>query len=111
MRFVNLTPHPIVVRLSDGTERKFEPSGTVARVSSTDEVVGEVDGIPVVQTTFGDIVGLPDARDDTVCIVSSLVLGRAIRLGRNDVVAPDTGATAIRDENGRIVAVTRFRTE
>lgn len=39
--------------------------------------------------------------------VSSLVAQAVV--GREDVVAPDTGPTAIRDEAGRIVAVRRFQ--
>ena len=42
----NLTPHPI--NLPDG--RVIESSG-IARCKQTDTVVGEADGIPVVETT------------------------------------------------------------
>ena len=42
-----------------------------------------------------------------IYIVSSLV-AQAVA-GRNDVVAPDAGPTAIRNEQGQIVAVTRFQ--
>ncbi|RME25645.1 MAG: hypothetical protein D6800_07370, partial [Candidatus Zixiibacteriota bacterium] len=55
---------------------------------------------------LGDVEGLPDPQDGTVYLVSSMVLS-AVR-GRRDVVAPDTGPTAIRDETGRITAVTRL---
>ena len=106
MEFVNLTPHDIHVRV--GNEEKVIPaSGKVARVAVDQKVVGEVDGVPVVSNSYGKVENLPDYTDDeTIYIVSSMVL-QAVHQ-RADVVAPDTGSTAIRNEKGQIVAVTRF---
>lgn len=101
---INLTPHPIVLQKDDGTRIQIMPSGAVARVSTTDTVTGDHDGIPVVRRSFGAVTGLPDG--DAPCIVSAMVL--AAVPGRAGVYAPDTGPTAIRDQNGRIVAVTRL---
>lgn len=101
---MNLTPHPIVIRLSGGEDRVLPPAGRVARVSTTEEVVGEVDGAPVVRRVFGAVEGLPEEGEP--CVVSALVL--AAVPGRAGVYAPDTGPTAVRDEQGRVVAVTRL---
>lgn len=103
---INLTPHPIVIRCQDGTETTIPPSGTVARVSTTDEVVGTcpVTGAPIVRRVFGEVIGLPE--EGVPCLVSSLVLSAVP--GREGVYAPDTGPTAIRNESGQIVAVTRL---
>ena len=106
-KLVNLTPHDIVVRKADG-DLMVPPSGLVARVTTSQEVVGDIDGVPIVRTIFGEVQGLPDPELDTVYIVSSLVLG-ALKGSRSDVVSPDTGPTAIRNEAGQIVAVTRFQ--
>jgi hypothetical protein len=100
---LNLTPHAITIRTPDG-DITFQPSGTVARVAVDETHALDVDGIPTITRTSGAVVGLPD--DGTPCIVSGMVLD-AVR-GRAGVFAPDTGATAIRDEGGRIVAVTRL---
>jgi len=106
-RLVNLTPHAIKVAGEDGeTILEAAPSGQVARCTTSSEVVGEICGIEVVKTTFGLVDGLPPAEEGTIYIVSSLVAQAA---GRDDVVAPDTGPTAIRDEAGRILAVKRFQ--
>jgi hypothetical protein len=113
MKLINLTPHAIVIRplISEGYDHPFEgtavvvpASGDVARVATLPStVVGDLAGIPVVASpSFGDVVGLPAPQDGVAYIVSGLVLSRAF--GRTDVFAPDTGATAIR-ENGQIVAV------
>jgi hypothetical protein len=86
------------------------PSGQIARVSVSQTEAGavEMDGVavPIVANVYGDVVGLPSPVHGTIYIVSGLVLSRVA--DRKDVVAPDTGATAIRDSSGQIVAVTRF---
>lgn len=103
MRIINLTPHAI--NITDGPT--FEPSGTVARVSVQQEDDGHINGIPVKKQVFGDIVDLPDPADDTVFIVSALVLSAAKAAGRTDCVAPDT-TNAVRNEAGHIVSVPGF---
>ena len=102
---LNLTPHAIVVRTADGVDVTYDPCGTVARVTTTEEVVATEYGAPIVRRTFGGVTGLP--QDDTPCLVSSMVLS-AIPAGTPGVYAPDTGPTAVRDDAGRIVAVTRL---
>ena len=109
---LNLTPHPIVIESDNGMRVTIPPSGVVARVATSETVVSEVgvDGttVPVVVRQFGQVTGLPET--DEACIVSSLVLD-AVRVQqpwRKRVYAPDTGATAIRDEAGRIIAVRRL---
>ena len=109
MKAINLTPHAIVVRVS-GRDVVIPPSGQVARVSTKQVEVGvvEIDGVavPVVVNDYGPVDGLPAPEPGTIYIVSGLVLSRVG--GRKDVVAPDTGSTAVRDGGGQIVAVTRF---
>lgn len=102
---LNLTPHAIVLRLQDGTDTVIPPSGAIARVSMIEEVIGTVAGMPLVRRRPGPVIGLPDG--DEPCIVSSMVLS-ALPPGAPNVFAPDTGPTAIRDERGYVVAVTRL---
>lgn len=108
---VNLTPHPIVLRAPDGADHVVPTSGQVARTTATPGTLGTVDGIPVPvasPTTYGEVVGLPGPQDGVYYIVSAIV-GAAVR-GRADVLCPGTGPNdgAIRDDAGRIVAVTRL---
>lgn len=107
LRPINLTPHDIVVvSACDNSRTSIPPSGTVARVSTTECVVGvcPATGAPIVQRTLGDVTGLPP--EGTPCIVSAMVA--AAVPGRRGVFAPDSGSTAIRDERGLVVAVTRL---
>jgi len=56
---------------------------------------------------FGDIVDLPAPQNDTVYVVSAIVLSAAKEQGRTDVVAPDT-SNAVRNDAGHIVSVPGF---
>lgn len=111
MRLVNCTPHPITIADKDGNViRTIEPSGHIARVAVEQQEVGVIDGIPVVESVFGQVEGLPDPEPGVVYIVSTPTMLAARQMGRTDVVSPDTGpASAVRDEQGRIVAVRRFQ--
>jgi len=108
-KLVNLTPHTVTLVCGNKTV-DIQPSGQVARVSATAQQVGTItiDGFdfPVVKTVFGDVQGLPEPAENTIYIVSTLVLSAA--QGRNDLVAPNTGA-AIRDADGKIVGVPGFQ--
>ncbi|HRV02241.1 MAG TPA: hypothetical protein P5539_11170 [Mesotoga sp.] len=104
MKKIALVPHALNISVG-GETITVEPSGDVARVSVKQEVVGEIDGIPVVKNVYGEVTGLPEPTEDTIYIVSGLVLSRT---KRKDVFAPDTGATAIRNDKGQIEAVTRL---
>ncbi len=98
MRLVNLTPHALNVRKADGTSIEIPPSGTVARRSVERVVVGEVDGITVYATKFGQLEGLPEPAEGTIYIVSALAAQACA--DRHDVLVP---GEAIRDDNGRVV--------
>ena len=102
--FINLTPHALSVLLPDGSTITFQPSGTVARVTTEEVVVGETGGIPLVERRFGAVQGLPE--EGVPCLVSALVAGAVP--GRAGVYAPDTGVSAVRNEKGHVVAVTRL---
>jgi hypothetical protein len=112
--FINLTPHKITVYDSKGERviAEIPPSGLVARVSTVSRVVGEVAGIPVRKTEYGEIENLPDPMPDTYYIVSTVVLIALKEKGihRSDVISPDTNPdSAVRDSEGRIVGVKFFQ--
>lgn len=113
-KFINLTPHALVLRTTGG-DITVAPSGTQARVAVTPQDAGsvEADGgllVPVVVNTYGAVEGLPPPEEGTVYLVSLLILDRCA--GRTDVMAPDTGATAVRypdgPRKGQVEAVVRL---
>lgn len=105
LKFINLTPHAITIR-NDEVDFVIEPSGMIARVTA-ELVESDTKGIFV--QTFGNVEGLPEASDNTIFVVSGLVLSAlsALAGSRKDVVAPMT-TRAERDEAGRIVSVPGF---
>ena len=110
MNFVNLTPHAIVVRLENGSDLTFPPSGKIARVDELPtEAVGEVGGVKILsRTVFGKVIDLPEPTEGVGYIVSGLVAGVVYR---NDVFAPATGPKdgALRNDKGHIVAVVALK--
>jgi len=105
MTLVNCTPHPITVQFPDNSFLTFEPSGIVPRVLTSEKEAEPVNGIPCAIQTQGEVFGLPRPEPGTFFIVSRLVFDAS---DRADLLVPDTGKGAVRDENGHIVAVTRF---
>lgn len=100
MKFINLTPHNVV--LNNGTV--IEKSGNIARVSSR---YTEFDGRGICHVEFGEITGLPEPEEGVIYIVSGMVASAA--KNRNDVVAPATGhPQCVRNDQGQIVSVPGF---
>lgn len=100
MKFINLTPHTIN---EVTTGNSYEPSGKVARAKSTTILVNRHDDVPIYQSTFGTLEGLPDPVENTLYIVSALALNSTTR---TDVVSP---GTLQRDENGQPIGCVGFR--
>jgi hypothetical protein len=58
---------------------------------------GEIDGVPLVSTTFGQVEGLPEIQAGVYFIVSSIVASAAA--GRVDLLCP---SGLVRDGEGKI---------
>lgn len=103
---VNLTPHALTLVGADGDGENvvYEPSGTLARVSVKTETIGELNGFPVTRSVFGEVEGLPEPKEGTIYIVSSLVAGR-VPAERKDVFIPNE---SVRDDKGRIIGCRSF---
>lgn len=103
MIFVNLTPHVLNVRQTDGEILVIPASGQTARVAEELTPVRQVDGFQLRRQETGDVTGLPDYTEDTVYIVSAMVR-MAVPL-RNDVLSP---GTLIRNDAGQPVGCDGF---
>ncbi len=121
MKLVNLTPHVVAIETpegrlslpSEGVSRVSMSSGTPDSPVGVEKYVGDEKALeegydfdlhtvafnrPI---EYGEIEGLPEPVEGFIYIVSMLVAQRAMR---SDVVSPDSGPTAVR-ENGQVVAV------
>ena len=114
MKIVNLTPHVVRLQRPDGSADEYLSAG-IARCSTTEVVVGEIDGVPVVRTTFGAVTGLPedcpecggsyhighsDECSDSIRYVVSQMVAAALP-NRPELIFP---ARLIRDDQGRVLA-------
>ena len=98
MKVLNLTPHPIHICDDNGAVlRTIESSGLV-RLKAVTVPAGQIDGILVTQTHFGDPEGLPTYQDDVYYIVSQLV--KSALPNRTDLLVP---AEVVRDQSGAII--------
>jgi len=100
MEIINLTTHSLSL-YNEAGELVLEvpPSGTVARVKTLAVKAGETpEGVPLYQTEFGGIEGLPAPQPDTIYAVSALVRGHPDVQARLDVYSP---GRLLRDEDGR----------
>ena len=100
MKFINLTPHDIV--LNDGTV--YHSSG-VARLTDT---YSDFDADRICSVTYGGITNLPLPEPGIRYIVSSMVLTAGKAMGRTDLVAPATGHPECKRQNGEIISVPGF---
>ena len=101
MELVNLTPHAVTFYGEDGNVLfAVEPSGVVARCTERATKVGEINGIPVVSKSFGEIYDLPEAKEGTIYIVSLIVALAAKASGRDDLRIV---ADPVRNEKGQII--------
>lgn len=99
MKFLNCTPHPITLVNEEGVEIFTLPKGEVIpRLTQTTQVVGEVMGIPITETQFGQTTDLPEPQEGVLLVVSRLVL--TANPERKDLLVPNE---MIRNAEGHIV--------
>ena len=104
MNIVNLTAHTLN-EMTTGTE--IAPSGIVARVEQNNAKINEYNGIPVYKTQYGELIGLPEPKKDTIYIVSAMALN-AVPEWRHDIYAP---GYLKRNEAGIISGCIGFRSK
>lgn len=97
MEFRNLTPHTINIVDGEGNEvLSISPSGDIARVAVSNQLVETDLGIEIFRAEYGEVEGLPAPKADMVYIVSMLVRERVPE--RSDVFSP---GLLVRDDSGR----------
>jgi hypothetical protein len=117
MKFINLTPHAITIKNNTvDVDITIAPHGAIARAEDTFVEVGFGPlGIPLLLRRRGEVVlvpllgdptPFPPPEEGTYFIVSGVVRDALSETSpRSDVFAPDTGASAERNEKGHILSV------
>lgn len=101
----NLTK--LTIRLADENDevyRTLEPGGEPILVRTSGQGL-TVDEVPIEQTRITGLEGLPDQQQDVFYVVPQPV---AHVLNRADLLVPDTGPSAIRNDDGSVYAVRRL---
>ena len=107
-RIINMTPHAVRVFLdAEGVKvHTYMPSGKSIRLESQTYKVGEIDGIPLTRTRYGNPIIVSDGVSEELYfetpgvyyIVSSMVANALPH--RKDLLVP---AEQVRDSEGRII--------
>lgn len=97
-KILNYTPHEINIVDDEGKIIIAIPSSGVARVSSNETIVSEELGFPETATFFGDVEGLPPYDEDTIVIVSRLVMN--LSPSRDDLRVP---GLQVRNDQGQVI--------
>ena len=108
----NFTPHQVnIIDNNNKCLAEFPSLGTI-RVKSTQTLIGhatyedqgDIQGIPVFDSSFEDITDkLPPVEDDTVYVVSRIVKNACPE--RNDFVVPND---VVRNQDGQIIGCQSF---
>ena len=99
MEIINMTPHSVNILDEENKEITTIPaSGKLIRLKSKVVKDGEIKGIPISKTIFGDPEGLPESKAGTYYIVSQLV--KSACCDRPDLLVP---AEVVRNLNGNII--------
>lgn len=108
--YLNYCPHEIKVQLSQSEETRVYPSLGSARAAEQSRHIGISGCIEIRQISYKEIIGLPEPQEGVKYIVSMVVaqINHISENPRDDLISPDTGATAIRGQNGQISIVTGF---
>ena len=105
-RIINLIPHGVTIVDSEGHVCLEYPSEGSARIVSSSEDSSAVNGIGISQCTFQRVEGLPEPQEGILYLVSMPVA--QICRARTDLICPDTGVTALRSEDKKVIGVRGF---
>jgi hypothetical protein len=100
-KILNYTHHPITIFTQSGTVEI--PKHGMARASTIRNIKDIINfngsHIPLNETNFGNVTGLPEKKDDTIIIVSGIT-SAALGDARNDLFVVDE---PVRDAYGKII--------
>lgn len=105
MKIKNYTPHPLQIVRADGETETFLASGIVPRLEVKRTKVGEMMGFEFFRSSLGSPCGLPEEEENTVVVVSALVMEHPSLAGRSDLASP---GELIRDGEGKIIGAKGF---
>jgi hypothetical protein len=101
---INMTPHAVTILGQDNQIIKsIEASGKTIRLAVETVEIGQIEGIRLTSTKFGEPIGLPEFEEGTYYIVSQLI--KSALPNRQDLLVP---AEVVRDDKGLILGCKSF---
>lgn len=102
--YVNLTPHAVNLINPETKEIDFtfKSEGSV-RVGTKNIIQKDNKGVPIGTTEYTELEGLPEQKENTIYILSSIAFNAGKLKGRKDICFPS--GQMFRDENGNILGV------
>ena len=86
VKFYNCCPHDVVIILQDGSAVTFNKCDTPARVYNDINTVFNINKVPILQRSGGNVINLPEPQDGVLYIVSEIV--QKARPDRADLLCP-----------------------
>ena len=102
MAIFNLTPHKVNIVDEEGNVIKTFESEGVVRAAQEDIEIGMLEGVPIIESTFGKPFDLPEPSWGVYYIVSALTAKAASLSGRTTEDLLLTGKT-VRNDEGQII--------
>ena len=101
---INKTPHTVYVYDDNSVlVAEYQPNSIPVRIKADVKRIGDLAGIPLTSTVYGDLEGLPDEQPGVCYIVSGLV--KAACPERKDLLVP---SEQLRDDQGRVIGCKSF---
>ena len=100
MKFINLTPHTVKLIKYDGDIIAEFPSEGYVQVKTRHNYHFNDEGIPTGKIIYEELINMPEPKENTIYILSTISFNAAKAKGRNDVCFP--AGYMYRDEDGQI---------
>lgn len=103
----NCTPHAVKIVDNEGNVvKEYLPSGMTIRLSQETVVVGDIDGVSLTRTVYGEpqlvtetgTLPLPEPKEDTLYLVSAMI--KSALPEREDMLVP---AEQVRNDQGQVI--------
>ena len=107
IKVYSLTSCDIMMEDKDGNRKLYRRGRNFVKVELEDELVGEIDGIPVFKERVKMISGIPKQEYEGVMYIVSEAVFRLLK-DRNDLLTPDL-KRVVKDPDGRVVAVKAWK--
>ena len=107
IKVYNCTACDIMMEDKYRNRKLYRRGNDFVKVELEDELVGEIDGIPVYKEKIKSFSGIPNQEYEGVMFIVSEAVFRVLK-DRNDLLTPDL-KRVVKDPDGRVVAAKAWK--